>query len=128
MMLYEKLETISLLLGSKDKSERIVNELGKLLKSDVITPRLLARKAKVSIVEATSVLDLLVSKGDLEFFIVIECLNPENIYENEITHYKYFNSIREFNEFSKKAHCNICGCGYEYDFEKAKIGFKRVVK
>lgn len=128
MMLYEKLENISTLLGDANKSKRIISELEKLLKSDVITPMLLSRKAKVSTLEATMALDFLVKNKELEFFIVVECSNPDSRYENEITHYKYFNSIEEFNDFSKNPECTICGCGYKYNFKDAKIGFKRLGK
>jgi hypothetical protein len=124
-MLSERLEGIKKHLVDKSKSESVLKEIEKLMKSDVITPRLLARKTKVTSLEATRVLDFLVKENELEFFIIVECINPEIKYFNEINHYKHFNSLSEFNEFTKNPSCSICGCGYKYDFENAKIGFKR---
>ena len=96
------------------------------MKSDIITPRLLARKTKVTLLEATRVLEFLVKENELEFFIVVECSNPDSVYENEIGHYKYFTSIKEFNAFSKGQECPICGCGYKYNFEDTKIDFRKI--
>lgn len=127
-MLSERLETIKKILnGNEEKSYNVVRQIDMLMKSDIISTALLARKAKITLKEAKDVIKYLVNQNELEFFIIVECANP-NIKNsnNEIHHYKHFNSIREFNEFTKVEECPICGCGYSYDIDNAKIGFRRL--
>lgn len=124
MMLLEKYQVINQCLQNKEKSDKVILFLGRIRKSDIITSTLLANKADIDLEDAKRVLIFLVDKKIMEFFIVVECINPELIYENSIHHYKHFDSLKEFNEFSKNKECNICECGYEYDFNHAKIGFR----
>lgn len=124
MMLLEKYQVISQCLQNKEKTEKVVSFLGTRRKSDIITSTLLANRANIELEEAKKVLIFLVDKNIMEFFIVVECINPELKYENSIHHYKHFNSLREFNDFSKNIEFNMCECGYEYDFNNAKIGFR----
>lgn len=124
MMLSEKLGVIKRYLDSEEKVNSVIKVLSRLRKSDVITTTLLSRKAKISTDEAGGILAALVDEKVLEFFIIVDCINPDTRKEGEIHHYKHFSSIREFNDFSIKEECPLCECGAKYDLENAKIGFK----
>lgn len=126
MMSSEKFVVINKYLNSKEKVDSVVSVLSGLRKSDVITSTLLSRKAKINIDEARKILSALVDEKILEFFIIVDCINPDNRQEDVINHYQYFSSIREFNDFSIKEKCPLCECGAKYDLENAKIGFKLV--
>lgn len=123
-MLSERLGVIKRYLNSEEKANSVIEVLSRLRKSDVITTTLLSRKAKITTDEAGKILAALVDQKILEFFIIVECINPNTRQEGEIHHYKYFSSIREFNDFSIKEECLLCECGAKYDLKNAKIGFR----
>lgn len=99
----------------------------RLRNDDIITTTLFARQLGVGYDKAEEILHILVQNHILDYFIMVECVNPEIKNDvNEIQHYKYFNSLREFNEFTLASECPLCGCGNKYDIKNAKIGFKKV--
>lgn len=126
-MLSKKLEVIKNLLNCDDKkANSILTQIDNLMSNDVITATLLSRKQRITIEQSNLILKFLVDEGILQFFIVVECINPDNHKINEVHHFKVFNSLGELNEFTKDNKCNLCGCGYSYDIKNAKIGFKKV--
>ena len=127
-MLSRRLEVIkSLLNGDEEKAKKIDVQIDNLMSSDVITATLLSRKQKITIDQSNLILKFLVDEGILRFFIVVECINPDNEKINEVHHFKYFNSLGELNSFIKDNQCKLCGCGYSYDINNAKIGFRKVI-
>ena len=79
-MLLEKYQVINQCLQNKEKSDKVILFLGRIRKSDIITSTLLANKADIDLEDAKRVLIFLVDKKIMEFFIVVECINPELIY------------------------------------------------
>lgn len=126
MMSSRKFAVINKYLDSTEKIHSVVSVLSGVRKTDVITSTFLSRKAKISLEEAKEILSALVNEKILEFFIIVDCINPDNRQEDVVHHYKYFSSIREFNDFSIKEKCPLCECGAKYDLENAKIGFKLI--
>ena len=126
-MLSEKWEVIRLLIKNQGLYNKLVKVIRALRTDDIITTTLLARQLSITYDEADEILHILVANHILDYFIVVECINDEIKNDvNEIQHYKYFDSLREFNLFTLTPECPLCGCGNKYDINNAKIGFKKV--
>lgn len=92
-------------------------ELLSLRPSDIMTTSLLARKVKLDIDFAETLLADMVNEGILDVVIAVGCTNED------YSHPHLFYSFDEFYRAPKSLKCKECG--EPIDFINVKIGFRR---
>ena len=121
-------KSLTVIKSKLNLDHEVVNDLEKFLKElrkqDIITSTLLSRKISVRVETAENILAELVNENILNYFIIVACTNPNSNIIEDSGHYRQFNSLTEYNNFSKGEECPICGCGYKYDIKHIKVGFK----
>lgn len=100
---------------------KIDNFISEMRKDDIISSNLFARKCLMSPEVAVAILNDLVGKGILDYFIIAPCQN--SLEDSE--HYITFNKINDVNDYViKENKCNICDRMVRIDPNKIRIGFK----